>query len=158
MRVEVAGPDDWAQWRDLRLQALRDTPLGFVETVEAALAKDESAWRRRMTEVPLSLFARDQGRPVAMASGFVIEDRPHLGAVFIAPPARGQGLLARLVEPVAVWATAYAPVLLLEVHEANPRAITAYTRLGFGDTGERRDYPLEPGGLEIVMALRLAAS
>ncbi|MBC7374840.1 MAG: GNAT family N-acetyltransferase [Frankiales bacterium] len=158
MRVEVAGPGDWAQWRDLRLQALRDTPLGFVETAETALAKDEAAWRRRMTEVPLSLLARSEGRPVAMVSGFLIADRPYLGAVFIAPAARGRGLLARLVEPVAVWAWAFAPVLLLEVHEANPRAITAYARLGFVDTGERRDYPLEPGGREIVMALRPAAS
>lgn len=28
----MAGPDDWARWRALRLEALEDTPIGFLET------------------------------------------------------------------------------------------------------------------------------
>ena len=156
MRVEVAGPDDWAQWRDLRLQALRDTPIGFVETVETALAKDEAAWRRRMTEVPLSLLAREGDQPFGMTSGFVLDNRPFLGAVYVAPSARGAGLLARLVEPVVTWARPLADRLWLEVHEDNPRAIAAYVRLGFIATGERRPYPLGPERDELVMSLRLS--
>ena len=151
--VREAAADDWAAWRELRLEALHDTPLGFVETVEQALAKDEQGWRRRMTDVPLSVLALDGPRPVAMSSGFLIDGRPFLGAVYVTPERRGQGLLARLVEPVAQWARGLgAGELVLEVHEDNLRAQAAYARLGFVRTGATTPYPLPPGGLELEMA------
>ena len=43
VRVDAAGPDDWADWRALRLEALRDTPIGFVQTVEQAQVTAGSA-------------------------------------------------------------------------------------------------------------------
>ena len=149
VRVDAAGPDDWAHWRALRLEALRDTPIGFVQTVEQALVMDEAAWRRRMLDVPCSVLARQDGRPVAMASGAVVGGAAYLMAVFLTPAARGRGLLGRLVQAVATWADG---PLLLEVHQDNARAITAYSRLGFVDTGQRRPYPLGPDRDEIVMA------
>lgn len=74
------------------------------------------------------------------------------------PAARGTGVLAALTAPVASRARAQggASELLLEVHETNLRARTAYARLGFVETGATTPYPLDPGGLEVVMALHLA--
>lgn len=154
--LQVAGPGDWAAWRQLRVEALRDTPIGFLETVEAALAKDEAAWRRRLADVPCNVLVLADGAAVAMSSGFLIDGRPFLGAVYVTPAWRSQGLLARLVEAVAAWARAGADVLLLEVHEDNLRARSAYVRLGFVETGERRPYPLAPDRDELVMALPLS--
>ena len=151
--VRVVGPDDWYAWRTLRTEALRDTPLGFVETLEQALGKDAEAWRRRMAEVPLSVLAGADGRPVGMASGFLVDGRPFLGAVYVTPTWRGSGLLAGLVEPVEQWARGLgADELVLEVHEDNRRAQRAYEKLGFVATGATTPYPLAPGGLELVMA------
>ena len=48
--------------------------------------------------------------------------------------------------------------LVLEVHQDNARAITAYGRLGFVATGQRRPYPLGPDRDEIVMARPAAPS
>lgn len=157
MPVEVrpAGPDDWAAWRTLRIEALRDTPIGFLETVEAALARDEGSWRRRMGDVPCNALARARGDAVAMSSGFLIDGRPYLGAVYVTPAWRGRGLLARLVEPVVEWARAYGDELVLEVHEDNARARAAYTKLGFVETGATRPYPLDPARQELEMALPL---
>lgn len=115
MTVRVAGPDDWAAWRDLRLEALRDTPIGFVETYQNASAKDEQAWRQRMADVPLSVLAGSAGRVVGMSSGFLIDGRPFLGAVYVTPAHRGAGVLAALTAPVVAWARALkATELLLE--------------------------------------------
>ena len=159
MTVRVAGPDDWAAWRDLRLEALLDTPIGFVETYQNASAKDEQAWRQRMADVPLSVLAGSAGRVVGMSSGFLIDGRPFLGAVYVTPAHRGTGVLAALTAPVVAWARALkATELLLEVHERNLRARTAYARLGFVETGVTTPYPLDPGGLELVMALPLAST
>lgn len=155
LRVGSAGPEDWADWRALRLEALGDTPIGFLQTVEQALAMDEPAWRRRMADVPCNVLVRQDGRPVAMASGKRYDGTALLMAVYVTPDARGHGLLGLLVEAVAAWA---GGPLALEVHEDNARAITAYGRLGFVDTGERRPYPLGPDRDEIVMVRGAAPS
>jgi GNAT superfamily N-acetyltransferase len=154
-RLRSVGPQDWATWRDLRVEALRDTPLGFVQTLEHALAQDAAAWRQRMADVPCNVLAEAGGRAVAMASGFLVEQQPFLGAVYVTPAWRGRGLLAALVDAVAQWARPLAPELLLEVHEDNARARRAYQGLGFVETGRAHPYPLEPGGLELVMARAL---
>ena len=151
-RPRRVGPDDWAAWRALRLEALADTPLGFVETLAAALAKDEPAWRQRLAEVPCSFLVEADGQPVAMASGFLVEGRPFLGAVYVTPRWRGRGLLAGLVDAVGEWAAEHDEQLRLEVHEDNQPARAAYRRLGFVETGGRWPYPLPPGGLEVEMA------
>lgn len=51
---------------------------------------------------------------------------------YLAPPARGRGLLARLIDHVSALAhAAGAPELRLYVHPENQRAVRAYDRLGF---------------------------
>ena len=159
VEVRVAGPEDWARWRALRLEALEDTPIGFLETLEAAAVKDEGYWRARMSDVPFSVLVEVDGVPVAMASAFLHDDRVFLGAVYITPRWRGRRhpVLARLVEAVAGWAGSSTGRLLLEVHETNLRARAAYARLGFVETGATVPYPLEPGGLEVEMVLTLDA-
>ena len=154
-RLRRVGPQDWAAWRDLRVEALRDTPLGFVQTLEHALAQDEAAWRQRMADVPCSVLAEAGGRAVAMASGFLVEQQPFLGAVYVTPAWRGRGLLGALVDAVAQRARPLGSELLLEVHEDNARARRAYQGLGFVETGQRRPYPLDPTRDELVMVLAL---
>ena len=39
--------DDWAAVRDLRVRAVTDTPIAFLESREQALAVDEEGWRVR---------------------------------------------------------------------------------------------------------------
>lgn len=136
MRVEVLTPDDWRPWRDLRLEALADTPIGFMETLEQARTVDEEEWRERMGKPGLRLLAYDGERAVGMGGGFRDDaGTPILFAVYVTPGARGRGVLELLVDRVAAWA---APdPLVLEVHVDNARAHRAYVRLGFTETGER---------------------
>jgi RimJ/RimL family protein N-acetyltransferase len=136
VRVELLGVDDWRAWRDLRLEALADTPIGFAELyADAALLSDEE-WRTRWTRPGVRFLAYDGDEPVGMAGGFLDDaGRPVLFGVYVRPAVRGQGVLATLVEAVAAWA---APErLVLDVHEDNERAHRAYLKLGFVDTGER---------------------
>src|SRR5689334_13422823 len=137
VRVDVLGPDDWRRWRDLRLEALQDTPIGYGELfADAELLSDEE-WRARARRPGVKAIAYDGDTPLGMAGGFVGEDgSPVLFGVYVRPGARGGGVLAALVDAVAGWA---APVeLVLEVHEDNHRARRAYEKLGFVLTGDRR--------------------
>lgn len=140
MRVEPVGPEDWAAWRDLRLEALADTPIGFAEWHADALLLGEDDWRARLSRPGVRFLAYDDDRAVGMAGGFRDEAGvPILFAVFVTPTARGAGVLEALVDAVAVWA---APdPLVLDVHVDNARARRAYERLGFVLTGETT-----PGG------------
>lgn len=159
MRAEVSrvGPDDWAAWRDLRLEALQDTPIAFVRTYDESVGLPEQHWRELLARRGCSLLARAGEVPVAMAAAWQEEGVCWLGAVYVTPSHRGTGLLARMLEPCAAWARERGErELRLEVHEDNPAAIAAYARLGFVATGERRPYPLAPDRDELVMTLRLA--
>ena len=159
MPVEVrrVRPEDWPAVRQLRLEALADTPIGFLETLADARAKPDADWQARAARgaaggAGFQVLAFDGERPVGNSVCFLADGRAWLGAVYVATDHRGQGLLARLVEACSAWAREQGvDALHLEVHETNARARTAYERLGFVDTGARTPYPLEPGGEELLM-------
>ena len=65
--------------------------------------------------------------------------------VWIEPPARGGDLLARLIDEVALWASADGrTVLRLHVTDGNERAERSYRTLGFVRTG---DFEVRPRDL-----------
>ena len=151
MEVDTVTPDDWRAWRDLRLEALKDTPIGFMETYDQALTVSEEQWRERLGRPGLRLLAHDGSGPVGMAGGFRDDAGvPVLFAVYVTPAARRSGALEALVDAVAAWC---APDrLVLEVHVDNHRARRAYERLGFVLTGHVRTGAGIDGGDLLQMA------
>lgn len=154
MPVELVavGPPDWAQWRALRLEALRDTPIGFVRTHAESAQLGEQDWCAWLSRPGGFWLLSGAGAPVAMAAAWEEGGRAWLGAVYVQPHARGSGLLDRLVEAAVDWARARGHAQLsLEVHEDNARARAAYRRLGFVENGGRRPYPLDPSRDELEL-------
>lgn len=162
VEVRRARPDDWQRCKALRLEALADTPIGFLETLEQAQQLDDQVWRERAARgaeggASFQVLAVDGDRPVGTCVTFVADGTAWLAAVYVSPAARGNGLLGRLVQPCVDWARGQGqPALLLEVHEDNLRARRAYEKLGFAATGATRPYPLDPSRQELEMALPLA--
>jgi RimJ/RimL family protein N-acetyltransferase len=143
--------------RALRLEALADTPIGFLEELSAAQALPDEAWQARVARgveggASFQVLAWDAGRPVGNCVCFLRDGAAWLAGVYVSPPHRGNGLLGELAERCAAWAREQgAPVLRLEVHEDNLRAQRAYTRLGFAATGHRQPYDPDPSRDELVM-------
>jgi GNAT superfamily N-acetyltransferase len=85
----------------------------------------------------------------------VLPEEPHVTvvfAVYVTPARRGTGVLAALVEAVAGWSRDCSrPELMLEVVVGNERAVRAYERLGFADTGVRVPHPVVPALTELQM-------
>jgi GNAT superfamily N-acetyltransferase len=152
VEIRVVGEEDWQTWRDLRLAALLDTPIGFVERYDDAVRLTEADWRARLAapDRRLLLASDETGRPVGIALGYLEAGRPTLGSVFVVPSARGQGVLAPLVDEVARWAREQrgAAELDLWVHEDNAPARRAYERLGFVMTDRSAPYDLDESRLE----------
>ena len=146
--------------RALRLEMLADSPLAFLETLAQAAARPHADYAARIAEVStgdrVAQFVAEQGgRFVAHGGGVVAPADPGLTlvfAVYVTPAWRGSGVLAEVVEALAGWSRAAGrPELMLEVVVGNDRAVRAYERLGFADTGVRVPHPVVPALTELQM-------
>ena len=158
--VHRVTPADAGRMRALRLEMLADSPLAFLETLAQAAARPHADYRRRIVQASaggqLAQFVADPGgRLVGHAGGTVLPEEPAVTvvfAVYITPERRGGKVLAELVDAVAHWSReAGRPDLMLEVVVGNDRAVRAYERLGFTDTGVRVPHPVIPTLTELQM-------
>jgi GNAT superfamily N-acetyltransferase len=150
--VRLAGPEDWATWRDLRLRALQDSPSAFGSTYAREAAWGEASWRERLTPTEptdVAVIAYRDGGAVGMGGGF--GDLPgfvHVVAMWTDPAHRGHGVGAAVLDALAVWAEERGFRLHLDVNTANDGARALYERAGYVATGETR--PLREGSEEQV--------
>jgi predicted GNAT family acetyltransferase len=153
--------DDAARVRALRLEMLADAPLAFIETIDEAAARPHEQFRARLADKvqgtgSAQFIAEVDGRVIAQAGGYAppgIRGVTLIFAVYVSPDWRGTGLLGQLVDTLAQWSRAAGrPLLELEVVASNHRAIRAYQRLGFADTGLRTRHPRIPVLIELKMA------
>jgi GNAT superfamily N-acetyltransferase len=143
--IRRVHPDEWEALRDLRLEALQDSPDAFWTRYEDALRRTDDDWRE-WTAMPCHV-AVDDGRLVGMVAAFPVDDDPsatHLIAMFVSRDTRGRGIGAALIEAQLAWARdeGFARVVLM-VNVEQESAFRLYERLGFRDTGRRE--PLRDG-------------
>jgi GNAT superfamily N-acetyltransferase len=148
--------DEWRQYRELRLEALSDSPLAFVERHAESLVKPDEFWQARVecaatgTASCLYVAGRDGGF-VAKASAFIETDvtdhvSGHVVGVYTTPRLRGHGVSETVVSAVIQWAMeeAHANRIRLFVTQGNDRAAAFYRRLGFVASGSTVPYPHDP--------------
>ena len=132
-------PGAWAEWRELRLAALREAPYAFSAKLAdwQGAGDTEQRWRDRLGGASLNLLADFDGRPAGMISGMPAGDSTaELISLWVAPFARGHGLGDELVEAVLRWAAENRFELVkLQVAEANRHAVSLYRRHGFVQDG-----------------------
>jgi GNAT superfamily N-acetyltransferase len=171
--------DDWAAIRDLRLRAVTDTPMAFLETREQVLAIDEDGWRARVhrnvnDDATQAVAVAPDGRWVGSmvcfvsegAPGYIAEPRPgprraNLVGVFVDPEWRGDaGVTDALLGEIGRWAGVEKGFteLFLHVSDRNPRALRSYEKRGFAATGNVDAIPEQPGERELEMVARLPLS
>ena len=164
---------DGERVRALRLEALEDPAAGiaFLESRADALARPRSFWDERAVGAALSgsaaQFIAEAGAawvgtvtiliPEPDAPDYFGRLRPEgtalAVAVYVNPVHRGQEVLDDLFEVASQWALDHGCTeLVLDVHEDNVRAQSAYARLGFTPTGGTID---GQNGRELEMARRI---
>jgi len=162
INVRALGPEDWQQYRDIRLMALQDSPEAFVATRAQEAALDERVWRERMRRAR-RLIAERNGTPVGGVSlGQGDPEHSCTGELFglwVAPEGRGTGVAWKLVEAGANQALAEGHKNLgYWVGTSNGPAVAFASSFGFRPTGTRRPMkvPNETDGAEeMVMVLPL---
>ncbi|MGV8977473.1 MAG: GNAT family N-acetyltransferase [Cellulomonas sp.] len=150
--IEVLSDDDWQVVRDVRLRALRDSPLAFGSTLPREEGFREQHWRMRLRSGPWWV-ARRADRSGSAAVGLVAmiaepgstSDDRHVVGLWVDPEVRREGVATTLLATVVSAARAEgARTVSLWVAEDNAAALRLYDRLGFTATGEREPLPSSP--------------
>ncbi len=135
--------DEWPDLKRLRIAALTESPDSFSPTAESARAHDDDYWRRgaqRSAEATnFEMFiVRRNGDGLGLASAHRADDGVgHIGAMWVDPVLRGQGVGARLFDTVvAHLRNLGCATIELSVTETNAAAIALYRSRGFVLTGE----------------------
>lgn len=149
-------PDDWEEFRRIRLRALRDSPRAFSATLEESRRLPEDEWRRRLGSRAQFIAVIDR-QPVGTAGGIDEGGGAQLISMWVEPRARGSGVGSRLVAAVAEWARERGhTALCLWVVEGNLAAEGLYLRNGFIRTGRSQPVEsVEPPRREFEMRLAL---
>jgi ribosomal protein S18 acetylase RimI-like enzyme len=162
INVRALGEEEWAQYRDVRLTALHDSPQVFVATWAQEEELDENAWRERMRRAR-RLIAERNGAVVGVVSlGHGEPEDSCTGELFglwVAPEGRGTGVAWKLVEAGAKQALDDGQKNLgFWVGTNNGRAVAFASSFGFRPTGTRRPMRVTSetdGTEEMVMVLPL---
>ena len=156
--VRAIRPDEWAEVRQLRLEALRDpvAHLAFLETYEEAAAKADAFWKDRaigsgedsvaarqiIAETPDGTWAGtvtvlvEEAGTKDWAGNPVDRRQGHVVGVFVRPEHRGNGLIKALFDAGVAWAWERgAERVRLFVHADSARAQGAYRKVGFVPSG-----------------------
>jgi GNAT superfamily N-acetyltransferase len=155
-KVRRAVIGDEAVLRELRVQALTDSPGAFSSTLERELARTTEDWRRwMMPGVTFLLEAEGEARGLVAGMRDANDAAVvHLMAMWVHPKYRGTGGADTLVESVKSWAGEVgAGEVRLNVVESNARAARCYEKAGFRSTG-KKGVVEKTGDVEIEMSWR----
>ena len=154
------GEEDWAAYRELRLQMLLDAPMAFGGTHAESAARPESGWRERLRTMPTWLATDGATEPLGAVSLYRFpeqdEDETCLIAMWVRPSARGRGVGDVLVETAVRYAAeSGCRRVTLDVAEANVHARGLYERHGFRPTGRTGVLPHAADVRELELAREL---
>lgn len=146
--VRLLAPDDWQDYRDIRLRALADSPDAFASTLARESTFDEGDWRLRLSQRVVVVLT--DGEPVSVGGLFVDPDgQAWLWGMWTDPGHRRRGHARRVMAAVVPEDRS----VRLDVNLANSAARAAYERYGFVSTGELE--PLRPGsGQRVELMVR----
>ena len=144
MDLTQIGPADWESFRAVRLASLCESPAAFGSRYADWVDAPRERWQSRLTQVPLTLLAREARQVVGVVSGQPVGDSwVELISMWVAPAARGTGVAGHLIGAVVDWAARQDRTTFLMVRSDNARARKAYERAGFVDTGVPEGWPAD---------------
>lgn len=153
--VRRVAPDEWPAFREIRLAALGRCPQAYLTTLAEAQAYPEQLWRDRIAANPHFLAMVD-GAAVGMTVVIAADPGREIVSVWVAPDARGRGVIEALIDAAVGWAGDQGDAQLgLWVVEGNGRAERAYARYGFSRTGRTQPVPGRPDDIEVEMTYSL---
>lgn len=140
-------PREWKKYREIRLEALKNTPTAFGSSYTEELEKPGAKWKDRLKEsetnnLSSTFFAILDGNPIGMMTIFredkeKTKHKANLVGVYVKKEYRGKGVSAKLLEKTISWCKSKEDIkkIQLGVNTKNIPAIRFYQKNGFEITG-----------------------
>jgi ribosomal protein S18 acetylase RimI-like enzyme len=134
----------WAEYRELRLRALKSAPQAFGQSYEAATAQPEEHWQKRLADVVAGnnwlVFAEHEGRLIGVTGAFqwpedIAANRATVVAVYVDEDQRGLGIGSALMQATLDELRGHVATAILAVNPAQTAAVRLYERMGFSPIG-----------------------
>lgn len=158
--IKLLARDEWPMLRDIRLNALQDSPESFLSTYEREILYGEEQWRAEFArgEWNIGLLGT---QPVSLLGATrednMMLDQCYLEYMWVAPKCRRSGLALRMLAVVLDRLRARGVrTVYLWVLDGNEPAARLYKSAGFVSTSLRQPLPADPGRSEEQMHLSLA--
>ncbi|MBT0770715.1 GNAT family N-acetyltransferase [Kineosporia sp. J2-2] len=149
---------DWGVLKMVRLRALRESPKAFATGYQTECRVPRSVWQSRLTAATWLIARTGPDHEIVGVACLTGPDEPgeqnlvdagrtrYVEAVWVAPDARRQGVVRRLLSSLEAEARhQHIDELMLWVLEHNRIAWEAYRHLGFVPTGEEQPLRVAPG-------------
>jgi GNAT superfamily N-acetyltransferase len=149
LRISTANVADF---RDVRLRALRDSPTAFARKFDDERRLPTETWLARAEsnngERAIGYLALDDATSCGIVRGSTNNDNPYIGwveSMWVDPRFRRRGIGQLLIDAIATWASARGfHKLKLNVTCGNDPAIGFYESVGFSATGNIEPHPAYP--------------
>lgn len=135
-------PSRWREYKELRLEALKDSPQAFLVTYNDELAQPDEKWQNRIKEEGIKLFAKDNTKLIGMVGAYTerfgsIRHVAKIWGTYVNPDYRSKGVGQRLMEEVISEIKKMPQVskINIEVVETQIGAWGLYKKLGFKEVG-----------------------
>lgn len=155
-------PEDWKQYRDLRLRALKEEPQAFGSTYADNSKHPDEYWQQRLEDTlnknaQWLVFARLNGVLVGMVGAFVEKEpeNAHVIVVYVTPEARGKSISKMLMKELLtrIKTNNVIKKITVDVNPEQEAALNLYKNSGFqvikqyrmtlGDGKEHEVYQLQ---------------
>lgn len=153
MSVRRAVLGDERVLRELRLEAMTESPDAFGSTYDRELARTTADWQRWLSPGATFIMEAAHAARGIVAGKHDADDRDvvHLMAMWVHPALRATGAGDALVGALLDWARREgARIVRLDVVRGNTRACRFYERAGFRLTG-RESLRERDGQIEVQM-------
>jgi RimJ/RimL family protein N-acetyltransferase len=145
--VRPIRPDQFAAYREIRLEALRLHPEAFGASFQDEAAQPPVFFEQRL--IAATIFGGFADQALLGTAGFMSESgakslhKGVLWGMYVRPAARGSGLAQQLVEAVINHARGRVELIRLSVSVGNVAARRLYATFGFEPFG------IEPRALKV---------
>jgi ribosomal protein S18 acetylase RimI-like enzyme len=148
IKIFTCPPERWQQYKELRLEALKNEPQAFAETYEKVEGIDGEEWTRRLSlddRVNIRMVAENKdGRLVGMMTAVRSKDNKNNALiinVYINKDYRGAGLGKKMLKEILNLLEKVDDIKIIEltVNVAQGAAVSIYKTCGFEITETLKD-------------------
>ncbi len=143
--IKKLGKNDWREWREIRLEALKKSPDSFLSSFEEEDKTPDNMWVEQLeNSLKFGYFINDE---IVGCSGLLIEKAAKIShtatlfGMYVKDGVRGSGVGLALVNFVKDYAKKnHVKHLYLGCNAQNLGAVKLYKKCGFKVYGTRPDY------------------